>query len=75
MKEPHNRCQIVVPTFFEGRKRADVAPILSINVHIGDNPLHAAFDSLRCLFTQDADAFTDVGRSLWFDLIEERSGR
>jgi hypothetical protein len=36
-----------------------------------DNHLQAAFHSLRHLLTQDADVFTQVDRSLWFDRIEE----
>jgi hypothetical protein len=44
---------------------------LGISVNTHDNHLQAAFRSLRHLLTQDADAFTDVDRSLWYDLIEE----
>ena len=36
-----------------------------------DNHLKAAFRSLRHLSTQEADVFTDVDRSLCYDLIEE----
>ena len=35
-----------------------------------DNHLQEAFRSLRHLLTQDADAFTDGARSLWYDLME-----
>ena len=35
-----------------------------------DNHLHAAFHSLRHLFTHDADAFTDVDHALRYDRIE-----
>ena len=35
------------------------------------NSTQAAFPSLRHLLTQDADVFTEVDHSLWYDLIEE----
>jgi len=39
-------------------------------VNTDDNHLQEAFRSLRHLLTQDADAFTDGARSLWYDLME-----
>ena len=62
---------IVLETFFEGRKRAEVAQLLGISVKPYDNHLPPAFSSLRHLWTQDAEVFTDLDRSLWYDLIEE----
>jgi hypothetical protein len=44
-------------------------------VHVRDNHLPAAPYSLRDLLTQDADLFTWVDRSLWWDRIEELRGR
>jgi len=44
-------------------------------VNTDDNHLQEAFRSLRHLLTQDADAFTDGDRSLWYDLIEELRAR
>jgi hypothetical protein len=43
---------------------------LGISVHITDDSLQAAFRSLHQLLAQDADLFTDVDRSLWYDIIE-----
>jgi DNA-directed RNA polymerase specialized sigma24 family protein len=63
--------QIVHETFFERRKRAEVAQRLGISVHTYDNHLQAAFRSLRNLLAQDVDLFIDVDRSLWYDFIEE----
>lgn len=44
-------------------------------MHTDDNHLQAAFRSLQHLFTQDADLFTNVDRSLSYDLVEELSER
>ena len=67
---PYN-VRIGVETFFQGRKRAAVAQLLGISVRADDNHLRAAIHSLRELFTQDADVFTDVDCSLWHDRIED----
>ena len=64
-----------VETFFEARKRAEVARRLGISVHTYDNYVQAAFYSLRHRLTQDADVFTDFDRSLWYDRIEELRAR
>ena len=40
-----------------------------------DNHLQAAFPLVAPPLTQDADAFTDGDRSLWYDLIEELRAR
>ena len=58
-----------------GGKRAEVGPRLGIRVNTCDNHLQAAFYLLRHRLTEDADEFTDVDRSLWYDLIEELRGR
>jgi hypothetical protein len=63
--------EIISETFFEGWKRAAVALRLGISVKTYDNRLQAAFGSLRHRLTQDAEVFTEVDRSLWFDRIEE----
>jgi hypothetical protein len=44
---------------------------LGVSVHTHDNHRQAAFRSSRLPFTQEGDAFTDVDRSLWYDLIEK----
>jgi len=62
-------------TVFEERKRAEVAPRRGISVNTDDNHLQAAFPRVAPPLTQDADAFTDGDRSLWYDLIEELCAR
>jgi hypothetical protein len=44
---------------------------LGISVHAYDNHRQEAFRSSPLLLMQEADAFTDVDRSLWYDLIEK----
>ena len=61
----------MVATFFEERKRAGVAQRAGICVNTYDSHRHAAFCSLRHLLTKDAERFTDVDHSRWFDDIEQ----
>jgi hypothetical protein len=68
---PRMQRQIILETFAEERKRAEITRRLGISVNTDDNSLHAAFRSLRHRLTQDADAFTDVDRWLWCDRIEK----
>jgi DNA-directed RNA polymerase specialized sigma24 family protein len=68
---PRMQRQVIHQTFFEGRKRAEVARRLRISVHTYDNHLQAAFRSLRLLLTQEADVCNEADRSHWYDLIEE----
>jgi DNA-directed RNA polymerase specialized sigma24 family protein len=63
------RRQIILEALFEGRERADVTRRLGINVNTNDNHCRTAFRSLRHLFSQDAEVFTHVDRSLWYDRI------
>lgn len=44
---------------------------MGISVNTNDNHFQAAFRSLRHALTQDVDVFTEVDRSLSYDLIEE----
>jgi hypothetical protein len=72
--EDHNGrrgCNVILETFFEGRKRDEIAQRVGISANTYDNHLKAALRSVRHLLTQDADMFTDVDRSRWCDLIEE----
>jgi hypothetical protein len=69
------QCEIILDTFFGGRKRAKVSRRVGISVKTYDCHLQAAFRSLRHLLTQDAAEFTDVLRSLWYDRIEELADR
>jgi RNA polymerase sigma factor (sigma-70 family) len=68
---PRMQRQVVEETFFQGRKRAEVAQRLGISVNTYDNHLQAGFRALRHLLSKDADVFTEVDRSVWYDLIEE----
>jgi hypothetical protein len=63
--------EMIVETFFEKRKRAEVAARHGISVFTYDNHLQAAFRSLRQLLKQDAEMFTNVDRPLWCDRIEQ----
>jgi DNA-binding CsgD family transcriptional regulator len=65
------QCQIILETFSERRKRAEVAQRLGISVHTYDNHLQAAFRSYRAQLAQVVELFIDVDRSLWCDFIEE----
>jgi DNA-directed RNA polymerase specialized sigma24 family protein len=62
---PRMQREIIHETFFEGWKRAEVAPRLGICGNTHDKHLQAAFRSLRHPLTQDADASTSVDRSFW----------
>jgi hypothetical protein len=55
----------------ERRKRPEVAQRVGfvLNTHVSF--LGTASRSLRQLSTDDADVFTDVEHSLWYDVIEE----
>jgi RNA polymerase sigma factor (sigma-70 family) len=68
---PRVQRQVVFETFFEGRKRAEVARRLGISVHTYDNHLQEGFRTLRHSLSKDADVFTEVDRSLWYDQIED----
>jgi len=68
---PLKQRQVIRETFFEGRKRAEVARRHNMRVKTYDNHLQAAFRSLRYLLSQTAKEFAHVERSRWYDLIEE----
>jgi hypothetical protein len=57
--------------FRAGRKRAEIARRVGIRVKTYDSHLEAAFRSLRYLLSDEADEFTGVDRSRWYDLIDE----
>jgi RNA polymerase sigma factor (sigma-70 family) len=63
--------QVVLDTFLEGHKRAESARRLGIRVKTYDSHLQAAFRKLRHLLSIDADTYTEVDRSVWYDLVEE----
>ena len=63
--------QIIVESFVERRKLAEVARRLGISVKTYECHREAALCSLRHRLTQDALAFTDIDHSPWYDLIEE----
>ena len=68
---PPQQQKIINETFFEKRKRAEVARRLGISESTYDNHLQAAFRSLRDQLAQVVELFTDVDRSLWYDFIED----
>jgi RNA polymerase sigma factor (sigma-70 family) len=68
---PRMQRQVLTETFLEKRKRAEVARRLGISVHTYDNHLQAGFSALRRLLSQDADTYTEVDRTVWYDLVEE----
>jgi DNA-directed RNA polymerase specialized sigma24 family protein len=71
----HARREIIVETFFEGRKRAEVAARHGISVYTYDNHLQAAFRSLRDSMTQVVDISSDLDRPHWYDVVEKLSER
>jgi RNA polymerase sigma factor (sigma-70 family) len=68
---PRMQRKVIEESFFDGRKRAEIARRLGISVKTYDNHLQAGFAALRHLLSKDADVFTEVDRSVWYDLIEE----
>jgi len=67
---PPMQQKVINETFFEKRKRAEVARRLGISVSTYDNHLQAAFRSLRDQLANVVELFTDVDRSQWYDFIE-----
>ena len=72
---PPMQSQIILETFALGRKRAEVARRLGISVKTYDCHLQAVFHTLRQRLAQDADEFTDILRSRWYDRIEDLRDR
>jgi len=62
-------------TFFEQRKRAEVAQRLGISACTYDNHLQAAFRSLRTGMMEVVELSTDFDRPYWYDLVEILSER
>jgi hypothetical protein len=63
--------EITEETFFEHRKRAEVAARHGISVHTYDNHLQAAYRSLRDSMKTLVDSSTDLDRPYCYDLVEE----
>lgn len=72
---PPMQHQIIYQTYFEGRKRAEVARRLGISVKTYDCHREAGLCSLRDKLSDEAEEFTGVDRSSWYDLIEELRDR
>ena len=68
---PPMQYEVVFQTFFEGRKRAAVAASLGISVKTYDCHRAAAFRFLGITLPQDALAYPELDRSVWYDIIEE----
>ena len=63
--------EILVESFFDEAKRADIAARRGITESTYDNHRQAAFKALRESLTADVEAAIGVDRSIWYDLIEE----
>ena len=63
--------EIIVETFFEGRKRAQVAARRGISVCTYDNHLQAAFRALRESMQGVIDIATGIDLPPWYDRVEE----
>ena len=62
---------IIVETFYEKRKRAEVAARHGISVSTYDNHLQAAFRTLRASLKGVVDISRDMDLSPWYDRAEE----
>ena len=63
--------EIIVETFFEKRKRAEIAARHGISVSTYDNHLQAAFRSLRGSLKGVVDIARGMDISPWYDLVDE----
>jgi RNA polymerase sigma factor (sigma-70 family) len=72
---PTMQRKVIVETFFNEQKRAQVAAKLGISVKTYDNHLQAAFNTLRDELWYDAFDAAEIDRSAWFDRIEQLSDR
>jgi hypothetical protein len=61
----------MLETVVERRKGPDVAQRVGITLNTHVSFLGTASRSMRQLLTDDAEVFTDVEHSLWYDVIEE----
>jgi len=62
--------EIIEETYFERRKRAEIAARHGISVYTYDNHLQAAFRTLRDSMEQVVDISADLDRPHWYDVIE-----
>jgi RNA polymerase sigma factor (sigma-70 family) len=63
--------EILVESFFEEEKRADIAARRGITESTYDNHRQAAFKALRDSLAADVEASTGIDRSIWYDHVEE----
>ena len=68
---PPMQQQVIHLTYFEGQTRAEVARCLGISVKTYDCHRLGALEFLRQSVPQEVLTFTEVDRSIWYDLIEE----
>lgn len=66
---------IVVETFFEKRKRAEVAARHGISVSTYDNHLQAAFRALRASFKGVVEIASGIDMPPWYDVVEDLCDR
>jgi DNA-directed RNA polymerase specialized sigma24 family protein len=63
--------EILVESFFEAGKRADIAARRGITKSTYDNHRQAAFKALRESLALDVEVSTGIDRSIWYDHVEE----
>jgi hypothetical protein len=67
----HAQREILVESFFDEEKRADIAARRGMTESTYDNHRQAAFRALRESLAVDVEASTDIDRSIWYDRVEE----
>lgn len=72
---PPMQRMVIEETFFEGRKRGEIARRHGIMPKTYDNHYQAALRALRVRLIEEAQASTGDDRLLWYDLIDEMSER
>jgi len=63
--------EILVESFLEQEKRADIAARLGITLSTYDSHRHAALEALRKSLAAEVKASRGADRSIWYDRIEE----
>jgi RNA polymerase sigma factor (sigma-70 family) len=72
---PPMQAAVIMETFFEGRKRAEVARRHGISVKTYDNTLQAAFLSLGYDLRDESESRGDAERSIWYNRIDKMFSR
>lgn len=72
---PRMQAVIITETYFNGRKRAEVAERLKISVKTYDNTLQAAFLTLGYDLHDESEMHGEAERSIWYDRIDKMFSR